>query len=124
VKLLLDACVWGKARGELEAGGHDVIWAGDWPEDPGDQEILSRSHREGRILITLDKDFGELSVVRGHPHCGILRLVNISARQQAAACLRVLAEHGNDLETGTIVTVEPGRLRLRPPEHSSDQKPR
>jgi len=43
---------------------------------------------------------------------------------EQGAELRVLAEHGNDLETGTIVTVEPGRLRLRPPEHSSDQKPR
>jgi predicted nuclease of predicted toxin-antitoxin system len=32
----------------LETAGHDVIWSGDWPEDPGDEEILAQAHREGR----------------------------------------------------------------------------
>lgn len=26
-----------------EAGGHDVIWAGEWPQDPGDDGILERA---------------------------------------------------------------------------------
>ncbi len=55
MRLLLDSCVWGRARPEIEAGGHDVVWAGDWPEDPGDDEILARAHAEGRVLVTLDK---------------------------------------------------------------------
>lgn len=36
MKLLLDTCIWGGARKDLEAFGHDVVWAGVWPEDPGD----------------------------------------------------------------------------------------
>lgn len=32
MKLLLDSCVWGKARKELEMAGHDVVWTGDWPK--------------------------------------------------------------------------------------------
>ena len=119
MRLLLDTCVWGKARQELESAGHDVIWAGDWPHDPGDDEILARAHQENRILVTLDKDFGELAIVRGHLHCGILRLVNTSARQQSGVCARVLAEHGDMLGTGGIVTAEPGRLRIRPPDTAS-----
>ena len=63
MKLLLDACVWGKAREELRAAGHDVIHAGDWPEDPGDEEILRRADQERRVLVTLDKDFGALAVL-------------------------------------------------------------
>ncbi len=43
MKLLLDSCVFGRARPEIEAGGHDVIWAGDWREDP-------RSPRDVLIL--------------------------------------------------------------------------
>jgi len=113
VKLLLDSCVWGKAREELEAAGHDVIWAGDWPEDPGDDQILAHAHREERILATLDKDFGELAIVHGIPHSGIIRLVGIGAQQQAHVCLHVLERHGNDLRRGAIVTAEPGRLRIR-----------
>ena len=68
MRFLLDTCVWGGASKELQAEGHDVIWAGDWPEDPGDDEILERAHREERLLVTLDKDFGELAIVRGMPH--------------------------------------------------------
>jgi predicted nuclease of predicted toxin-antitoxin system len=61
VKLLLDTCVWGGAVAQLKAAEHDVVWAGDWPTDPGDDEILAQAHQEGRILVTLDKDFGELA---------------------------------------------------------------
>jgi len=108
--------VWGKACAELRAAGHDVVWAGDWPEDPGDEEILARAHAEERILVTLDKDFGEMAVVHGKPHSGILRLVNIAARRQAAVCLHVLSIHGEVLLSGAIITADPGRLRLRPPD--------
>jgi predicted nuclease of predicted toxin-antitoxin system len=115
VKLLLDSCVWGKAADELRAAGHDVVWAGDWPSDPGDDAILAQAHAEQRILITLDKDFGELAILHGRPHHGILRLVNFSARQQAAACLAVVTAHGEELLSGAIVTAEAGRMRIRPP---------
>jgi predicted nuclease of predicted toxin-antitoxin system len=90
MKVLLDTCIWGGAKQTLEAAGHDVIWSGDWPSDPGDEAILAQAYREGRGLVTLDKDFGELAVVYGQPHTGILRLVNLTARQQGPVCLRIL----------------------------------
>lgn len=115
MKLLLDTCVWGGAKAELQAAGHDVLWTGDLAQDPGDAEILSQGYREQRTLITLDKDFGELAIRRSVPHCGIVRLVNISARRQGAVCLHVLALYGDELTRGAIVTVEVGRVRIRPP---------
>lgn len=120
MRLLLDTCVWGGALEQLSVLGHDVIWAGDWPEDPGDEEILARAHREDRVLVTLDKDFGELAIVHGTPHGGIIRLVGVSAKQQAPVCQRVLTLHGDELPRGAIVTAEPGRLRIRPAQ--SDQQ--
>ncbi len=119
MKLLLDACVWGGAKQELDDAGYDVEWAGDWPEDPGDEEIPARAHREGRILVTLDKDFGEMAIVRDVPHSGILRLVSVPARQQAAVCSWVLGKHRKDLQAGTIITAEPGRLRMQRPTDES-----
>ena len=113
MKILLDSYVWGKARHELEAAGHDVVYTGDWPNDPGDEEILAIAHAQGRVLVTLDKDFGELAVLHGRPHSGILRLVGLSASQQATICLQVLARHGDELALGAIVTAELGRLRIR-----------
>jgi predicted nuclease of predicted toxin-antitoxin system len=115
MKILLDTCVWGGAKTELIANGYDVVWTGDLPIDPGDEEILARAHRETRILVTLDKDFGELAIVHGRPHSGIIRLVNIAAQNQAKVCEQVLAIHGSELQSGAIVTAQPGRLRIHPP---------
>lgn len=113
MKILLDTCVWGGTRQQLEALGYNVIWTGDWTEDPGDEEILAYAYNEGRILVTLDKDFGELAILQRIPHCGILRLVNIAAKQQALICLQVLKKHGDELLSGAIITAELGRLRIR-----------
>ncbi|WP_375493718.1 DUF5615 family PIN-like protein [uncultured Nostoc sp.] len=73
MKILLDTCINASVRNDLQTAGYDVVWSGDWPKDPGDEEILATAYREGRILVTLDKDFGELAILRGNPHCGILR---------------------------------------------------
>jgi predicted nuclease of predicted toxin-antitoxin system len=116
MKILLDACVWGKAKERLAQEGHDVVWAGDWQEDPGDLEILKRAHKESRLLITLDKDFGELAIVRKIPHSGIIRLVNISARKQAEVCLYVISRYQELLLNGALLTVESDRVRIRPPD--------
>jgi predicted nuclease of predicted toxin-antitoxin system len=64
-RILLDSCVWPPAAKELRAAGHDVEAVHDWPSDPGDEEILKRAKLESRILITLDKDFGELVFFHG-----------------------------------------------------------
>lgn len=115
MKLLLDTCVWGGAKPALAAAGHDVIWTGEWPEDPGDEEILANACEDRRILVTLDKDFGELAIVRGRSHSGIVRMAGFRAREQAGVCLLVLERFGNELSLGAIVTAEPGRVRIRPP---------
>ncbi|MGH2587580.1 MAG: DUF5615 family PIN-like protein [Dehalococcoidia bacterium] len=120
MRLLLDSCIWGPTAPPLIAAGHDVVWAGNWSEDPGDEHILRIAHDEDRILITLDKDFGKLAVVHGLSHSGIVRLVRIPAQQQAAVCLYVLNIHGEELSAGAIVTAERGRLRIRRPDDDSE----
>jgi predicted nuclease of predicted toxin-antitoxin system len=70
VKLFIDSCISAKVCEVLRSHGHDVVWSGEWDEDPGDSIILSRAYQEKRVLITLDKDFGELAIVREEPHHG------------------------------------------------------
>ncbi len=114
MKVLLDTCVWGGAKGVLEQTGHDVIWCGDWAKDPGDREILSYALREQRILITQDKDFGELAIVRGLPHGGIIRLSGFAGKEQGEVCARILSTYATELCAGAIVTVNKQRVRVRP----------
>jgi predicted nuclease of predicted toxin-antitoxin system len=118
LKLLLDKCLSPRTLRALDAAGHNVVWVGDWNSDPGDATILETARREQRVLITLDKDFGELAVAFGQPHCGIVRLVDIHPRNQASACESILARHGGELATGAIVTMARGRIRLRPADSS------
>jgi predicted nuclease of predicted toxin-antitoxin system len=80
----------------------------------GDDDILAHAYREGHVLVTVDKDFGELAIVHGQPHAGIIRLVNWSAHQQPEICLTVLIRYGAELQAGAIVTAEPGWVRVRP----------
>ena len=114
MKLLLDACVWGKAADQLRAAGHDVVWVGDWSDDPGDEAVLAAAYSEERICITIDKDFGELAIRRNAPHHGIVRIVGFSARRHAEVCLAVLEKHGQELRGRALVTAEPGRIRIPP----------
>lgn len=114
MKLLLDSCVWGPATQELRAAGHEAEWAGDWAADPGDLAILAHAHGEQRVLVTLDKDFGELAILRGISHSGIIRLVNLLPQDHARHCLMALERHGVELLRGAIVTVEYSRIRFRP----------
>ncbi len=118
MKVLLDTCVWGGAKADLLAANHDVAWTGDLPQDPGDEAILALAEQEQRVLITLDKDFGELAIRYNLPHCGIVRLVNIPARQQGAISHQILTQYGNELLQGAIVTVEADRVRIRPSDKS------
>lgn len=120
MKLLLDTCVSPRTRDALAAAGHDAVWTGDWTPDPGDEAILEPAHRESRILVTLDKDFGELAVAFGKPHAGIVRLVDLDPSRQAAVCQEVLARYGAELAAGAIATVTADRIRLRPADTAEE----
>jgi predicted nuclease of predicted toxin-antitoxin system len=86
---------------------------GDWPEDPSDAVILAAAVAEDRVFVTIDNDFGELTIHQGLPHRGILRIVNFSARRHGEVCLAVLNTHAAELAAGALITASPGRLRIR-----------
>jgi predicted nuclease of predicted toxin-antitoxin system len=73
MKILLDSCIWGGAKNPLQSAGHDVVWVGDFLKDPGDEAIMQFSISAERIIVTQDKDFGELAIFRGVPHFGIIQ---------------------------------------------------
>lgn len=113
MKVLLDTCVWGGARASLEAAGHQVDWTGSWNKDPGDEEILKHASINQQILITLDKDFGELAIVRGVAHHGIVRLVGIRAQEQGPLAVSVIERYAAELAMSAVLTVESWRVRVK-----------
>ncbi len=119
MRLLVDSCVAESVYDELLDAGYDAEWTGDWDEDAGDREILRIAHTEGRIVVTLDKDFGELAVRQGVYHCGIVRLKKLRINDQAKRCIEALESFGEELQQGSMVVVEPGRIRWRPASKGS-----
>ena len=63
MKFLVDLCLSRYAVESLRQSGYDTIWIPEEGKDPGDTEILRRAFKEERILITADKDFGDLVFV-------------------------------------------------------------
>lgn len=113
MKVLLDTCIWPGVIEELAQAGHDVTWSGNWPSDPGDEQILETAYREERVLITLDKDFGELAILQGKPHRGIIRIVNFSVKAQGQISLFILEKYRDQLQNNAIITVDPNKVRIR-----------
>ncbi|MBI5188942.1 MAG: DUF5615 family PIN-like protein, partial [Nitrospirae bacterium] len=93
--------------------GFDVLWIPEIGKDPGDEAIIKKAFDEGWVLVTADKDFGELVFVFGKPHSTIIRLVDIPAKEQGKFLLRLIETHKNDIEKKALITVERLRVRVR-----------
>lgn len=115
MKLLIDNCLSHKIASALVALGHDVDAVANWPADPGDRRVLAVAAEAGRILVTGDREFGELVVFERLSTAGIIVLHKIAAAEHVAACLRAMAEHAAELESGGIVIVQPEKMRARSP---------
>ena len=111
MRVLIARCVAGSVAAPLAAAGHEVECVADWP---GDAAILAHARNTGQVVLTLDKDFGELAIVLGHAHRGIVRLVGLTTAQQATASVAALNRYAAELSRGALVTAGPGRTRVRP----------
>lgn len=60
MKFLADANIGRLICDFLEARGHDVLRASSFPPGTPDHEILRVAVADGRVVLTSDKDFGEL----------------------------------------------------------------
>lgn len=84
------------------------------PASP-DEAIIERAIAEDRILITEDKDFGELAFKHGLRPPGIIRLAlpSLWPSEKAVRLCNVI-EHLGKKVVGHAVVVEPKRTRSRP----------
>jgi predicted nuclease of predicted toxin-antitoxin system len=104
----------GAAVTALRAAGHDVVWVRTEAPGIADHDVLALAEREQRILLTFDKDFGQLAHGSALPlACGVV-LFRI-AMPNPSEVGRRLAEliTQRDDWAGHFSVVEPGRVRMR-----------
>jgi len=97
----------------LRAGGHDVAWVRTDAPGINDRQVLDKAMTEGRILITFDKDFGELAFRAGLPaSCGIV-LFRIRLGSPSAVAGRAVAVLESRADwTGHFSVVSDDRVRM------------
>jgi predicted nuclease of predicted toxin-antitoxin system len=118
MKFLIDRCAGRRLAEWIRNQGHDVVESRERGPDPGDRVILQWAAAEGRILVTMDKHFGELVFVGNAPHCGLIRLPDVPADKRIVLMEKVLMDHTRELSQGSVITVRGGRIRISRPQSS------
>ncbi|WP_439578990.1 DUF5615 family PIN-like protein [Elioraea sp.] len=118
-RFLCDENISGALVRALAARGRDVLWIAATAPGMSDPAVLALAREQGRVLITADKDFGELATanLRGTAGGVILLRVALPPTEDAAGSLAELIT-GRDDWPGHLAVVEPGRLRMRRLEHT------
>ena len=105
----------GDAVAVLTSAGHDIVWVRTAAPGSKDEDILAWAVREHRVLLTFDRDFGELAWRVGLPaSSGIMlfRLPMPAAAEVGAALAARIGERSD--WAGHFTVIEPGRIRMRP----------
>jgi len=115
VKFLVDECTDVQLVELLRANGFDVLYVMETMRGAKDDVILSRAYAEERILLTEDKDFGELVFRLRKPAIGIILLrFHPGEEIQKATRLQQLLQSATVTLVGAFVVVESDRVRTRP----------
>ena len=112
---MTDRCAGRRLAEWLRAHGHDVLEAHTLGPDPGDYALLQHATAERRVLVTLDKDYGELIFLHRAPHCGLIRLPDLEMTQRIALVEHLIQEYSREIEEGSVITIQSGRIRTSRP---------
>jgi predicted nuclease of predicted toxin-antitoxin system len=115
MNLLADECCDAPLVVGLRADGHDVIYIKESAPGSTDQSILQLSCAQQRVLLTEDKDFGELVVRLALPAYGIvfLRMDPADSTAKLSRLREVIRNDGHRL-AGSFVVVDQDKVRFRP----------
>jgi predicted nuclease of predicted toxin-antitoxin system len=115
VRLLFDECVEAGLAEVLRDAGHDVVFVQDIEPGADDGRVMALANAEDRLLVTVDKDFGELALRQLLPVPGVL-LVRIAPEQRhrtGQRVVKILSEFGDRL-IGHHTVIQETKVRIRP----------
>lgn len=115
MRFLADENFPGDAVVAMQAAGHEVLWVRSVTPGITDDEVLRIAGRESRILLTFDKDFGELAFHRGLPATSGVVLFRLPMKEPLRAIQKVVGVLSSRTDwEGYFWVVEEDRIRMRP----------
>ncbi len=114
MKLLADECCDALLVAGLRQDGYDILYVMEYAPGADDESVLRQAANDQRILLTEDKDFGELVVRLGLPAYGIV-LLRLNPADSAAKLARVrdLLLHEASRLPNAFVVVDANKSRFR-----------
>jgi predicted nuclease of predicted toxin-antitoxin system len=114
LRFFVDAGVGRSVEQSLHEEGHDVKAVRDVDPCMKDEEIIRMAAWEKRIVITMDKDFGELVYHSSMRHCGVLllRMEDAAAAKKVQIVQHILANYGDQL-TDSFCVFQNNKLRIK-----------
>ncbi len=114
MRFLADECCDAGLIAGLRADGHDVLAVVDVLRGATDDVVLERAASEDRILLTEDKDFGDLTLRLGKPAVGIV-LIRIDPAEHSLKeeRVRILVERFGNRLAGQYCVISEDRFRFR-----------
>jgi len=117
LRLLVDNALSPRLAEGLRAAGHDAVHVRDLGLHAApDQEIFDLAASEDRVVVSEDTDFGTLLSLRDSSRPSVIlfrHMPDRSASGLLSILLRNIATVEVDLESGAMVVIEPGRIRVR-----------
>lgn len=115
MRILANENVLGPVVSALRERGHDVVAIKETARGVSDRVILERARAEARLVVTFDKDFGELAVRFGlAPSTGVI-LLRLSGNMPHADNARAVAAITSREDwAGHFAVVTDDRIRVRP----------
>jgi predicted nuclease of predicted toxin-antitoxin system len=114
VKIVADESVDKQIVDKLRTQGHEVLYIAEL--DPGidDETVLLRSRESNALLLTADKDFGDLVFRQRLLHSGVLliRFAGLTSDEKASTIAGVFELHGEAMSKRFAV-LSKRSLRLR-----------
>lgn len=114
MKFLADEGVDRQIVERLRENGLSVLYVAEIEPGISDDEVLNQANRETALLLTTDKDFGELVFRQGRVIQGVIliRLAGLSPTHKSEIVSSVIREHAGELpQAFTVIT--PGAVRIR-----------
>jgi predicted nuclease of predicted toxin-antitoxin system len=114
LKFFIDESVDAPVAERLRQDGHDLICI--WELEPGlsDNDVLGRAEEDEAVLVTADKDFGELVFRMGRLHTGVIliRLAGLSLDRKCDVVSEAIINHGDEIP-GSFTVITPALIRIR-----------
>ncbi len=114
MNLLADESVDRRIVERLRQDGHVVTYVAEMEPGISDETVLQRANEREALLLTVDKDFGELTYRQKLIHHGVvlIRLAGLLERTKAEVVARALRERGAEFNKAFTV-ISPGMIRVR-----------